>query len=253
MSVREGRLHSKAAIITGAARGIGAATARLFADEGALLCLNDKAEKPLLALAAELRDAGGAAITVPGDVSDPQIASQLVKTCIEAYDRLDILVNNAGVIYHSAVAELGIEEWDATLATDLTATFLCTRAAIPQMVAQKAGRIINVSSQLALRGAPGFAAYCAAKAGVVGFSKAVARELAPHAITVNCVAPGPVDTDMLLQGGNNWSEDDINQLPLRRIGRPEEVAPTVLFLASDPDGNLFTGQTLGPNSGDVMP
>jgi 3-oxoacyl-[acyl-carrier protein] reductase len=248
-----GQLQSKAAIITGAGRGIGAATARLFAAEGGSLCLNDRDSEPLRELAAELRAGGAEVITVAGDVSEPTVATRLAEECLTAYGRIDVLVNNAGIISQCPVADMSLDEWGLTLAVDLTATFLCTRAVIGLMTAQGSGRIINVSSQLALRGGAGFSAYCAAKAGIIGFTKAVAHEVAPNGITVNAVAPGPVDTDMLSVDGNSWSERDMERLPLRRVGRPQEVAPTILFLASEPDGNLFTGQTLGPNCGDVMP
>jgi 3-oxoacyl-[acyl-carrier protein] reductase len=248
-----GRLCGKAAVITGAASGIGAATARLFAREGALLCLNDTAEDALARTVAELAAEGAPVVAVPGDVSDQAVATELSRTCTATFSRIDILVNNAGITKHAMVADLALDDWQAILAVDLTAAFLCTQAVSRQMIDQRAGRIINISSQLALRGAPGFSAYCAAKAGLIGFSKAVARELAPHGINVNCVAPGPVDTDMLTVGGNGWSQAERERLPLQRIGRPAEVALSVLFLASEPDGDLFTGQTLGPNSGDVMP
>jgi 3-oxoacyl-[acyl-carrier protein] reductase len=248
-----GRLSGKAAVITGAASGIGAATARLFASEGALLCLNDNAEEPLSRLVDELAAQGCRVMAAPGDVADQAVSAELARGCAGAFGRIDVLVNNAGITKHAMMSELALEDWHAILAVDLTAAFLCTQAVTPQMIGQQAGRIINISSQLALRGAAGFSAYCAAKAGLIGFSKAVARELAQHGITVNCVAPGPVDTDMLTVGGNSWSNADRERLPLRRIGHPAEVAPSVLFLASEPEGNLFTGQTLGPNSGDVMP
>jgi 3-oxoacyl-[acyl-carrier protein] reductase len=224
----------------------------LFAQEGARLCLNDKADGPLRRLADELTGAGAEAVAVPGDISEPVTASQLVKTCLDEFGSLDVLVNNAGVIKYGPVTEFSVDDWHSTMATDLTAAFLCTRAALPPMIEQGSGRIINISSQLALRGAAGFAAYCAAKAGLIGFSKAVAREVAGRGITVNCVAPGPIDTAMLDVDGNSWTDADRDRLPLGRIGRPDEVAPSVLFLACDPEGNLFTGQTLGPNSGDVM-
>jgi 3-oxoacyl-[acyl-carrier protein] reductase len=248
-----GRLRSKAAVITGAGHGIGAATARLFAAEGASLCLNDRDETALRALADELRATGSVAVTLAADISDPHTPQRLVNECLRAYGRIDVLVNNAGIISYRTIDELTDQDWHETLAVDLTATFLCTRAAVAPMITRRSGRIVNVSSQLALRGGAGFSAYCAAKAGILGFTKAVAREVAPYGITVNAVAPGPVDTDMLSLDGNSWSDDDIDKLPMRRIGRPDEVAPTILFLACEPDGNLFTGQTLGPNSGDVMP
>jgi 3-oxoacyl-[acyl-carrier protein] reductase len=248
-----GRLRTRSAVITGAGRGIGAAIARLFAAEGAALCLNDRDAEPLLTLARELSDSGAEVVTVVADLTDPSTAGRLVEACVATYGRLDVLVNNAAIIARTPVADLDLAEWQAILAVDLTATFLCSQAAIGPMTAQGGGRIINVSSQLAQRGAAGFAAYCAAKAGVLGFTKAVAREVASRGITVNAVAPGPIETDMLTQDGNTWSPDDVQALPLGRIGSAEEVAPTVLFLASEPDGNLFTGQTLGPNSGDVMP
>ena len=146
-----------------------------------------------------------------------------------------------------------VETWDRMIRINLRSVFLCTRFVLPHMVSDRSGRIINVSSQLAIKGGADLAHYCAAKAGILGFTKSLALEVAPHNITVNSLAPGPIET--LLTAGSDPSKTEalLSRLPLGRYGQPHEVAPTAVLLASDPDGNLYTGQTLGPNSGDVMP
>jgi 3-oxoacyl-[acyl-carrier protein] reductase len=163
------------------------------------------------------------------------------------------LRSNAGILTQGRLEALSIEDWDDTMRTDLRSVFLFCRLVVPGMVCQRWGRVINIASQLGLIGGVELTHYSAAKAGVIGFTKALAREVGPYNVTANCIAPGPIDTAMVARISDEWKTAKRNELPLGRFGTPEEVAPTALLLASDPGGNLFTGQTLGPNSGDVMP
>ncbi|MHB0980532.1 MAG: 3-oxoacyl-ACP reductase family protein [Thermoleophilia bacterium] len=247
------KLEGKAALITGAGRGIGREIARLFAENGADLCVNylrsrDAAES----LAEQCRGYGSRALVVQADVSKVDPARNLVETALAEFGKIDILVNNAGVLTQALVQDMSVETWDAMIASDLRSVFLCTRFALPSMIERRYGRIINVASQLGQKGAPELGHYCAAKAGVIGFTKALAREVGAYGITANCLAPGPIDTDMVAGISESWKDMKRKELPIPRFGRVEEVAPAALLLAADPDGSIFTGQTLGPNSGDVM-
>jgi 3-oxoacyl-[acyl-carrier protein] reductase len=249
-----GALASRVAVVTGAARGIGAAIALAFAEQGAQLCLLDRDSSDGLAGVADRCSTLGVRVTtVRADVSVEADVTTAIGHALQHFGRIDILVNNAAILTNRKVIDMPIEVFDETIAIDLRSVFLCCRAVLPPMTAAGHGRIINISSQLALKGGPGLAHYGAAKAGVIGFSKALAREVADDGITVNCIAPGPIDTPLAGDLPHEQVEATRLSLPLRRIGRPDEVAPTAVLLASDPGGNLYTGQTLGPNSGDVMP
>jgi 3-oxoacyl-[acyl-carrier protein] reductase len=249
-----GLLRGKSAVVTGAARGIGAAIALAFATEGARLCLVDRAAGDGLdAVARECAALGAQVTTFRADVSIEDEVAATIANAVTSLGGLDILVNNAAILTNCPVADMPAQVWDETLATDLRSVFLCCRAALPTMRAAGHGRIINIASQLALKGGPGLAHYSAAKAGVIGFTKSLAREVAAEGITVNCIAPGPIDTPIAGDLPADQVERTRLGLPLQRIGVPAEVAPTAVLLASDPGGNLYTGQTLGPNSGDVMP
>jgi 3-oxoacyl-[acyl-carrier protein] reductase len=174
----------------------------------------------------------------------------------EARERLggiDVLVNSAGLLTESPLEDMSLAMWNETLTVDLTGVFLCCREVVGEMRQRKWGRIINIASQLAIKGGVGLTHYSAAKAGVVGFSKALALETAADNVLVNCIAPGPIETPLVEGISESWKAAKRAELPLRRFGTPAEVAPTAVLLASDPGGNLFVGQTLGPNSGDVMP
>jgi 3-oxoacyl-[acyl-carrier protein] reductase len=246
-------LAGRRALVTGAASGIGAAIAVAFAEAGAAVSLVDRdGGERLNAVAERCESAGVEVMTAAADVSNEAD----VRTAFDAtYSRLgglDVLVNNAGILTESRVDDMSVALLDQMLSVNLRSVFLCCMAALPGMRAQRHGRIINISSQLALKGAPLLAHYCAAKAGVLGLTKALAREVASDGITVNAIAPGPVET-RLADGISDAAKAKRDQLPLARFGVPEEVAPTAVLLASDPGGNLYTGQTLGPNSGDVMP
>jgi 3-oxoacyl-[acyl-carrier protein] reductase len=246
------QLAGRVAIVTGAAGGIGSAIAAGLAREGAALVLSDVNDRELGEVERRLRESGSSVVTIPGDLSEPETAEAISRVAVERFGRIDVLVNAAGVIKNAYATEMSAQDWHAVINIDLTAVFLSCRAVLPSMIAQRWGRIVNVSSQLALTGAEGFSAYCAAKAGVIAMSKSFAREVGRHGITVNCVAPGPVDTAMLAHSSHKWTPDRIAELPLGRVGSPEEVVPSVLLLVTEPGGNLFTGQTLSPNCGDVM-
>ncbi|HEY0448219.1 SDR family NAD(P)-dependent oxidoreductase [Actinophytocola sp.] len=246
------RLAGRTALVTGAASGIGAAIAVAFAEEGADVSLVDRDVGDHLAEVVRRCEKFGATVhTEVADVSDEDAVHAAFAATVARFGRLDVLVNNAGIITESRVADMPAALFDHMLAVHLRGTFLCCRAALPTMRAQRHGRIINISSQLALKGAPLLAHYCAAKAGILGLTKALAREVAADGITVNAIAPGPIETP--LADDLTEAKASVADLPLGRFGQPHEVAPTAVLLAGDPSGNLYTGQTLGPNSGDVMP
>lgn len=254
MTHSPGLLDSRVAVVTGAARGIGAAMAVAFARQGAQLCLIDRATDDSLArVASQCEGYGVEVLTVRADVSAEADVTAMIALAVERFARIDILVNNAAILTNRHVADMPVEVFDETIAVDLRSVFLGCRAVLPAMTAAGYGRIINVASQLALKGGPGLAHYSAAKAGIIGFSKSLAREVAEDGITVNCIAPGPIATPLAGDLPKEQVEATRLSLPLHRIGTPDEVAPTAILLASEPGGNLYTGQTLGPNSGDVMP
>lgn len=248
-----GRLHGKTSIITGASRGIGREIARRFAEEGSHLCINYlKSQEAAEALADECRTYGVTVIVVQADVSQVEPAKGLVQAALDEFGHVDVLVNNAGVLTQCKVEEMPIAMWDDMMASDLRSVFLCTRFVLPTMLARRKGRIISVASQLGQKGGVELAHYSAAKAGIFGFTRSLAREVGDRGITVNCVAPGPIETDMVASISSEWKRQKQAELPIHRFGTVQEVAGSVVLLASDPDGNIYTGQTLGPNCGDVM-
>jgi 3-oxoacyl-[acyl-carrier protein] reductase len=245
------RLHGRVAIVTGAARGIGRGIALAFAREGAALALVDRDERTLQEAREECARHGGDAIAIVADVSDPRGAEETVDRTLTELGGLHILVNNAGVCSVAPVVEMELEEWRRIIDTDLTGVFLCTKAVLPAMMARRFGRIINIGSQLALKGSATMAHYCAAKSGVHGFTRALAYEIAPYNITANVIAPGPIETDMLWADPPEWLDAKRAEIPLGRFGRVEEIAPTAVLLASD-EGSYYTGSTLNVSGGDVM-
>jgi 3-oxoacyl-[acyl-carrier protein] reductase len=243
-------LSGKVAIVTGASRGIGRAIAVLLAARGAMVIAaarGDNASETVVAITA----AGGRAELATVDVTDPGSVEALVGGALSTHGRIDILVNNAGITRDQLLMRLKREDWDAVIATNLTSAFTCAQAVVKPMVKQRMGRIISVSSVVGQTGNAGQANYAASKAGLIGFSKSLAREVASRNITVNVVAPGMVDTDMTraladkLQG--NWAA----QIPAGRIGTPEEIAAAVCFLASD-EASYITGHVLAVNGGMYM-
>jgi 3-oxoacyl-[acyl-carrier protein] reductase len=246
-------LSGRVAIVTGAASGIGAAIADAYVDEGASVLLADRDEPGLSSAVERCRAVGAHVTSAVVDVADEAQARSMVEQGIRTYGRVDVLVNCAGMVREVAFLDMEVTMWDEMLAVDLRSVFLCSRWAAPHMVSQGSGRIINIASQLAIKGGDRLAHYAAAKAGILGLTKSLARELAPMGVLVNAIAPGPIQTPLVADLSAEWKKAKEEELPLRRFGLPEEVAPTAVLLASDPGGNLYVGQTLGPNGGDVMP
>lgn len=247
------QLQDKRAVITGAASGLGEAIALGYAAQGAQLWLIDRDAEGLQRVAAACRQLGTEVGISSADLATTDQPGQAIEQALAGLGGIDILVNSAGIADQGPCTELSVEQWDRMLAINLRSIFLCCRQVLPSMIEQRWGRIINIASQLGIKGSPGLSHYVAAKAGVIGFSKALALEVAQHNVLVNVIAPGPLDTPMLADFDPNWKVSKAAELPLGRFGRAEEVAPTAVLLASEPGGNLYLGQTLGPNSGDVMP
>jgi 3-oxoacyl-[acyl-carrier protein] reductase len=198
-------------------------------------------------------DSTGAVGAVVVDVTDEEAVKRAVEQAEQKLGRIDILVNAHGKLTESPLADMSLSMWNDTLQVDLTSLFLTCRAVLPAMVERRDGRIINIASQLGIKGGTGMAHYAAAKAGVIAMTKSLALEVSQYGVLVNAVAPGPIETPLLSGITEDWRRHKQAELPLGRFGQAEEVAPTVVLLASQPGGNLYVGQTLGPNSGDVMP
>jgi 3-oxoacyl-[acyl-carrier protein] reductase len=243
-------LAGKVAIVTGASRGIGRAIALQLAEIGAKVVVNYASSSGAAdELVAQIVSIGGEAIAVQADVSKAEQMDALFSTVMTQWGRVDILVNNAGITRDTLLLRMKPEDWQAVIDTNLTGVFLATRLASKIMLKQKSGRIINIASVAGQMGNPGQANYSAAKAGVIGFTKTVAKELATRGITVNAVAPGFIATDMT----NDLKAEGILQyIPLGRYGQPEEVAGMVRFLASDAAAAYITGQTFNVDGGMVM-
>jgi 3-oxoacyl-[acyl-carrier protein] reductase len=248
-----GQLEGRHALVTGAASGIGRAIASAYAREGASLFLLDRDPRRLEDTATACCAAGAKVGTATVDVTDADGVRDSVAAAIESLGAIDVLVNCAGILTEVPLVEMDVATWDEMIAVDLRSVFLTCRFTVPHMLERGTGRVINIASQLGIKGGVGLTHYSAAKAGVIGFTKALALEVAPHGVLVNAIAPGPIDTPLVEGISPEWKRAKQAELPLGRFGRPEEVAPTAVLLASDPGGNLYVGQTLGPNSGDVMP
>ena len=245
-------MEQRTALITGASRGIGAATARRLARAGYAVAVNYcRSEERALALVEELRETGHTAMAVHADVSDPDQVGDMVDNVLDKFCQLDILVCNAGRSWVGLLGDMTPEEWRELFAVNLDSVFYCCKAVMPHVIQRKRGKILTISSMWGQVGASCEAAYSASKAGVIGLTKALAKELGPSGITVNCVAPGVVDTEM----NQNLTAEDLDALrqetPLERIGRAEDVAESVLFLASE-GADFITGQVICPNGGLII-
>ena len=246
-----GKLDGKVALITGGASGIGREVANLYAREGASVAIFDLDRAKAQAVADEIAVHGGKTIAVAGDVSNEAQVKAAFAEIVPALGDIDILVNNAGIDTTSELEAMSTEMWDRMIAVHLRGTFLCSREAIPPMRRKKWGRIINLSSQLGHKGAGTMTHYCAAKAGIMGFTKSLAYEVAQEGITVNSVNPGPINTPLLEGLPADWLERKRSELPIGRFGEVGEVAPVFLLLASD-EGSYFIGASLNVNGGDYM-
>ena len=247
-----GVLDGRKALVTGASRGIGRAIALAFAEEGADVAVNFRSRSEEAdEVVRRISDLGRTAISVRADVSLEEPVRQMVDRVQGELGRIDILVNNAGFVTLAPVETMDVTTWDEMIGTHLRGTFLVTRMVLPGMLERRDGRIINVSSQLGQIGREWFAHYTAAKAGIIGFTKALSREVADRGVLVNCIAPGPIETGIVPKTPGAPSKSYVDLLPIHREGQPEEVAPTAVFLASDA-ASYYVGQTLGPNGGDVM-
>ncbi len=242
------RLSGRTAVVTGSTRGIGRAIAEKLAQEGAVVIVSGRSQEQADQVAADIEAAGGKAIGVAADVADPESAEALIKAAIDKTGRIDILVNNAGITRDNLFMRMKQDEWNAVLDVNLNGVYNCTRAAVRPMMKQRFGRIINVSSIVGLMGNVGQTNYAASKAAVIGFSKSLARELASRNITVNVVAPGYIRSDMTDVLSDEIKEKLMEQIPMGRVGEPDEVAHAVLFLADDAS-SYITGQTLVVDGG----
>jgi 3-oxoacyl-[acyl-carrier protein] reductase len=244
-----GALQDRRALVTGGASGIGRAIAEAFVAEGARVLLLDRDA----AVAEQAARDVGAVGPVVADVTDEAQVRRAVTEAEQLLGGIDVLVNAAGILTQAPLIEMSLAQWQQTIDVDLTGVFLSCRYVVPGMVGRGAGRVVNIASQLAIKGGESLTHYCAAKAGVLGLTKALALEVAGHGVLVNAIAPGPIETPLVEGISEDWKTAKRAELPLGRFGRPEEVAPTAVLLASSPGGDLYVGQTLGPNSGDVMP
>ncbi len=245
-------MNNKTAVITGASRGIGHAIAELFAKNGYNIIINYKSSDTKAGeLKKHLEECGCACEAFKADISKYDEAKKLIDFCIEKYGRIDTLVNNAGISQIKLFTDITPEEWNSMVETNLTGVFNCTQNAVRYMIKQHSGNIINISSMWGVVGSSCEVHYSAVKAGIIGFTKALAKELGLSGIRVNCIAPGVIMTDMM----KDFSEDELasikEEIPLNRFGTPEDVASTAQFLDSD-GASFITGQIIGTNGGQVM-
>jgi len=244
-------LKDKVAVITGAARGIGLECACTLAREGANIVLADVNREALEEAAQKVRKEGVEALPVGADVTSAEEVESLMKTAVDKLGRLDVLVNNAGITRDQLLLRMKKEDWDLVLDINLNGTFNCTKSAARIMMKQRSGRVVNIASVIGVIGNAGQANYASSKAGIIGFTKSVARELAPRDITVNAVAPGFIDTEMTRAIPQKAREDLMQQIPINRLGTPADVAHCVRFLVL-PASDYITGQVIHVNGGMFM-
>jgi 3-oxoacyl-[acyl-carrier protein] reductase len=247
-----GKLEGRVAVVTGAASGIGRGIAGAFAREGADVAVVDIcAERQAAGVLADIAAHGRAATFAHCDVSDEAAVDAMAQHVLDRFGHADILVNNAGIFTQSLLADMPVADWDRVIGVNLRGTFLCTRVFLRPMLDRGWGRVINIASQLGQIGGAEVAHYSASKAGVIGLTKALAREVSGSGVLVNAIAPGPIQTPLLDSETEQWRSAKLAELPMGRFGTVAEVTPTAVLLASE-DGSYYAGQTLGPNGGDVM-
>jgi 3-oxoacyl-[acyl-carrier protein] reductase len=247
-----GRLAGKVAMVTGGSRGLGRGIAEGFGVEGAKVVVNYvKDEKAANEAVTSIKKAGSDAIAVRANIAEADQVQAMVDTAVKKFGTIDILVNNAGMLNSSRLADMSVEMWDDMIKVHLRGMFLCTRFTIPHMLKQKSGKIINMSGTFGVSGGAEFTHMSAAKAGMIGFSRALAREVGHDGIHVNCIAPAIIRTDLYNFMPEEVRDAIVGAYPLGRVGEVEDVVTTALFLATK-DGDYFTGQTLCPAGGDVM-
>jgi 3-oxoacyl-[acyl-carrier protein] reductase len=244
-------LNGKVAVVTGAAQGIGKTITLLLAEKGASLVLCDINLEVAEETAREIEGRGGKCLALKSDVSNFQDAEKIIKQAVERFGSIDILINNAGITKDNVLLRMKEEQWDQVMAVNLKGTFNFTKASIKVMLRKRSGRIVNIASITGMMGNAGQANYSASKAGVIGFTKAVAREYADRGITVNAVAPGFIATAMTDAIPEKEKEELIKQIPMKKLGTPEDVANAVYFLASD-EARYITGHVIGVNGGLYM-
>jgi 3-oxoacyl-[acyl-carrier protein] reductase len=246
------RLAGQVALVTGGGRGLGRGIAEGFGAEGANVVVNYmKDSASAEAVVAKIKAAGADAIAVQADVGDEKSVRAMIDACIKKFGRLDILVNNAGHLNSSPLSEMSVAMWDEMIRIHLRGMFLCTRFSIPHMLKQKSGRIINMTGTFGVSGGADFTHMSAAKAGMIGFTRALAREVGKQGIHVNAIAPAIIRTDLYNFMPDSVRDEIVGAYPLGRVGEVEDIVATALFLATK-DGDFFTGQTLCPAGGDVM-
>ena len=245
------KLEGRVALVTGASQGIGHACALSLARRGAIVALGARSQQKLDELAHQISAAGGKATPFLMDVSDEEQIKSGIKAAIAQFGKVDILVNNAGITKDQLVMRMKRADWDAVLTTNLTSAYLCTQQVISSMLKQRWGRIINITSIFGQIGQAGQANYASSKAGLIGLTMALARELASRSITCNAVAPGFIETSMTAVLGEEFKQGAIKQIPLGRIGTPDDVANAVAFLASE-EASYITGHVLNVNGGLLM-
>ncbi len=242
-------LANRVAIVTGSGRGIGRAISLKLAEVGATVVVNDIGEdSPVGSVAEEIKAMGGQSLAVLADVSSSSDVARLVEETIAAYGKVDILVNNAGIARDQLIIRMSDEDWDKVLSVNLRSVFLCARAVLRHMIKQRWGRIISIASIVGLVGNPGQANYASAKAGIIGLTRTVAKEVAARGITANAIAPGFIDTEMTQRLEEDWKQQLKKQIPLGYFGSPCDVAEAVAFLASE-EARYITGQVLSVDGG----
>jgi 3-oxoacyl-[acyl-carrier protein] reductase len=244
-------LEGRVALITGASQGIGHACALTLVRHGASVAVAARNQQKLEELAAAITAAGGKAAAFPMDVSDEDQIKSAIKSAIAHFGKIDILVNNAGITRDQLVMRMKRADWDAVLTTNLTSAYLCIQNVIPSMLKQRWGRIINITSIFGQMGQAGQANYAASKAGLIGLTMAIAREVASRNITSNAIAPGFIETSMTAALSEEFKQSAVKQIPLGRVGTPEDIASAVAFLASD-EASYITGHVLNVNGGMLM-